>query len=179
MSTQPSIPSGGNDGDNYPREDQIFEPDRIAFEVIKLHDTNNDFDSSNIPTRTIATLDELDNELHSRSNQCKHIFYLIPQIFSWGQLQITQDAFQRLLASKNVFGPILNVVQKFGSKTRDGFRTRPTFHGYNYRKLRNSSRHDYGMDSVTYLGKLISTQNFRIFFSSWKRITVITAIRGL
>lgn len=43
---------------------------------------------------------------------------IIPQLFSWGQLQISREAFQRILACHQVFTPFLHVVNEFGSKIR-------------------------------------------------------------
>ena len=43
---------------------------------------------------------------------------MIPQRYSWGELQITRDGFQRILAHFDVSEGLLNVVLDFGSKVR-------------------------------------------------------------
>lgn len=82
---------------------------------------------------------------------------LVPQIFSWGQLQVTKDAFLRILACQHVFAPFLNIVHEFGSKTRDGGAKRDAFYGYHYSHdncligTGSQTGHDYGKEYVGYL----------------------------
>jgi hypothetical protein len=55
---------------------------------------------------------------HSPIDSCLNS--LIPQLFSWGKLQITLEAFQRIYTVKCISPNILHVLQEFGSKTCDG-----------------------------------------------------------
>ena len=43
---------------------------------------------------------------------------IIPQRYSWGELQVTRDIFQRILIYLEVSASLLNVVLEFGSKIR-------------------------------------------------------------
>jgi hypothetical protein len=63
-------------------------------------------------------------------------YSLIPQRFSWGQLQITKEAFETLFTRHRIFSAFLNVVQEFGSRVRDGCPKRHLF----------SSRPDHGVE---------------------------------
>jgi hypothetical protein len=76
---------------------------------------------------------------------------LLPQKFSWGQLQITKEGFQQLLGHEHVFSPFLNIVNEFGSKIRDGLSKRHTFYGYSKdstncpKKTGSLTDHDFGL----------------------------------
>lgn len=73
-------------------------------------------------------------------------------MFSWGQLQISREAFQRILACHHVFAPFLHVVNEFGSKIRHEFSKSNTFHVCNHMntcptfkfKSNGNALHDYG-----------------------------------
>lgn len=68
--------------------------------------------ASSCELRHFGLRDELELILSNQS--------LITQLFSWGRLQITQEAFQQILTSQHVFRPFSKILHEFGAKTRDG-----------------------------------------------------------
>ncbi len=74
----------------------------------------------------------------------------IPQLFSWGQLQITAEAFEQLLVCWRIFPGFLHVTREFGSKIRDGFPKRHIYSSriYGHAKFPTEVMdvwdHDYG-----------------------------------
>ncbi|KAF5626919.1 uncharacterized protein FTJAE_9426 [Fusarium tjaetaba] len=55
------------------------------------------------------------------------VFWVQPA-FSWGQLEITETAFRRLLAEHRVFTPFLDIVHGFGAKISDYQRAQDFVH---------------------------------------------------
>lgn len=130
---------------------RLFESDRIFCEVMRfIENSGSESASMNLSTQQICSLDEFDGVSFSPSTPGEHVFYLIHQIFSWGQLQITQDVFQGLLAHRGVFAPFLHVVHEFGSRTQDKTPSHNVFHSHKHGYLDNNdpplalSHHDHG-----------------------------------
>jgi hypothetical protein len=60
----------------------------------------------------------LERDKFREKNAYCHSLSMIPQRYSWGELQITRDGFQRIMAHFDVSEGLLNVVLEFGSKVR-------------------------------------------------------------
>ncbi|KAF2848276.1 hypothetical protein T440DRAFT_175165 [Plenodomus tracheiphilus IPT5] len=57
---------------------------------------------------------------------------MIPQIFSWGQLQISQETMQAILAYHQIFPPFLRIMAQFGPKIRQELPGCNPFHSYRH-----------------------------------------------
>ncbi|PMD15567.1 hypothetical protein NA56DRAFT_709698 [Hyaloscypha hepaticicola] len=101
---------------------RLFEADRIDIQVVGIFSSNESQDHV-ADTRIINSTKDLEVQLAlstSRDDRWGSEFFLITQLFSWGRLQITQEAFQQILTSQHVFRPFSKILHEFGAKTRDG-----------------------------------------------------------
>jgi len=74
-------------------------------------------------------------------------------MFSWGRLQITQEAFQQILTSQHVFRSFSKIVHEFGAKTRDGL---PKSDGVFIQCLEVEKSWEVGVEHSNYIyGELI------------------------
>ncbi|KAF2474370.1 uncharacterized protein BDR25DRAFT_340867 [Lindgomyces ingoldianus] len=102
-------------------ESRLFETDESIFEIIRLLHDNERSIHGRIEIQTISDMGSLVVQLERQRSKGEQLFFIIPQLYSWGQLQITREAFQRILVCQQVSTPFLNVVNEFGSKIRHEF----------------------------------------------------------
>ena len=119
---------------------------------------------------------------------------MIPPVFSWGQLQITSDIFQDLLARQQVFTAFLRTVGEFGAKAREGPPKCSPFSGtHGYVKASVGAPHlpslNHGNEIMNHalFGLLADSRIRSVVYSlsrraKWPqpwRTLVVAAIRGL
>jgi hypothetical protein len=71
---------------------------------------------------------------------------LIPQRFSWGRLQITPEAFERIRLEKRISPSILHILRQFGSTICDKLPQTCSFQGNRLEK----QTHTYGITRILY-----------------------------
>ncbi|OAL55030.1 hypothetical protein IQ07DRAFT_628704 [Pyrenochaeta sp. DS3sAY3a] len=111
-------------------ESRLFEKDRSTIEILRSRISGSasekslqpilnrlpDSTKNNFHTYSVSDADSLIVQLKRKTHDREHLIFIIPQRYSWGELQVTRDIFQRILTHLNVSESLLHVAIEFGSK---------------------------------------------------------------
>ncbi|RDW60750.1 hypothetical protein BP6252_12133 [Coleophoma cylindrospora] len=117
---------------------RIFVSSTINIEVLRYQAGN-----TSLTIEAINNFDELRSQVLALESAERCRLYLIPQVFSWGQLQITQAGAFKLFKFFHVFLPFINIVREFCSKTYDGYPHGRGFYAAIYPPSPNATHHQY------------------------------------
>jgi hypothetical protein len=136
---------------------RLFEIHKIDIEVLHTRPRTSSSDTeekvraeleytSGTHTSRVRTLDQLNNHLEPKTNAEGTVVYLIPQRFSWGRLQITPEAFDRIRLEKRISAGIIHILREFGSKTCDKLPQNCSFQA----DRSDKQTHTYGTTHILY-----------------------------
>ncbi|KAF1992838.1 hypothetical protein P154DRAFT_528198 [Amniculicola lignicola CBS 123094] len=119
---------------------RLFDDADFDMDVWQSFPNANASNHSYLQMNRVVNMDSLRVQLSRRDEGETNVFYLLSQLFSWGQFRLSKDAFQLIVNQISVHPAFLQIIDEFGEKVRPQLPRQSAF----LHRAPATPRHRYG-----------------------------------